>query len=277
MSAINHPVRSFILALCLLAIPVWAGEPSAVTDGDLKVDHGQVNWTDRVIMATGSGAPDLKAPNVAVARLGAERVALLDALRNLLEAIKGVRINADVTIEKEMVSDSKIRSKVEGIAKGFKKVKTKYYSDGGVDVIVQLSIDGALGSTVLKPGEKPTEVPSSGQEKNTGLIVDARGAGLMPALAPKLLDEAGKVVYSADCLSKDALEQNGVVGYFEDIESAKKNPRTGTNPLVLKAVKASPSSKTDAILSTGDADKLRDPNTNLKYLAEGKVIIVTDD
>ena len=74
-------IRGCLVAIiCCLAIPLagLAQEAGEVTEGDLKVDHGQVNWTARTITATGSGAPDLKAPNVAVARLGAERVAKMD-------------------------------------------------------------------------------------------------------------------------------------------------------------------------------------------------------
>src|SRR5262245_10929441 len=46
--------------------------------------HGKINWTDKTITVTGSGAPNLKAANVAVARLGAERAAKMDAFRNIL-------------------------------------------------------------------------------------------------------------------------------------------------------------------------------------------------
>ena len=35
-------------------------------------------------------------------------------------------------------------------------------------------------------------------------------------------------------------------------------------------------SKTDIVISNADADKLRDPNTNLSFLADGKVVILVD-
>jgi len=45
-----------------------------------------------VILAKGSGAPPKEAKNIAQARLMAERAALSDARRNLVEVLKGVRV-----------------------------------------------------------------------------------------------------------------------------------------------------------------------------------------
>jgi hypothetical protein len=269
---------SWLVVLCLVCVPAvgLAGDAGEVTEGDLKLDHGQVNWTGRTITATGSGAPDLKAPNVAVARLGAERVAKLDALRNILETLKGVRVKSDVTIKNEMVTSSKMRTKIEGVARRFKVLNTKYYSDGGVDLTVQMSLDGPLASTLLQPGAKAGDVPSAGSAKNSGLIVDARSLKALPALAPKLLNESGQVIYSSEFLDQSALESNGVVGYFRDLDAAKKAKRVGGSPLIIKALKLGAKGKTDIVLSNADAERLRDPGTNLKFLTEGRVIIVVD-
>jgi len=265
----------FVAALIVLVFAgaVIAQEAGEVTEGDLKVEHGQVNWTDKTITATGSGAPDLKAPNVAVARLGAERVAKMDALRNILETLKGVRIDSEVTVENEMVTNSKMRSKVQGVARHFKVLKTKYYSDGGVDLIVEMSLDGQLASTLVESGSKTADLPQKGDAKHSGLIINAKGLKVIPALAPKILDESGKVIYSAEFLAKENLEERGVAAYFKAMDAAKKCKRVGANPLVVKALKGA---KTDVVLSNADAEKLKDPETNLKYLAEGRVILVVD-
>lgn len=265
-----------VLVVLALAAGVAAQEAGEVTEGDLKVEHGQVNWTDKTITATGSGAPDLKAPNVAVARLGAERVAKLDALRNILETLKGVRINSEITVDNEMVTNSKMRTKVQGVARHFKVLKTKYYSDGGVDLIVQMSLDGQLASTLLESGSKTADVPRKGNAKHSGLIINTKGLKTMPALAPKVLDESGNVVYSSEVIEKEKLEERGVTSYFKAMDAAKKSKRVGTNPLVIKALKLAQGSKTDVVLSNADTEKLKDPESNLKYLAEGRVILVVD-
>jgi hypothetical protein len=269
--------RYWLVVICIMALPLAALAQDDVTDGDLKVGHGQVNWTERTITATGSGAPDLKAPNVAVARLGAERVAKMDALRNILETLKGVQLNSEVTVENEMVTNSKMRSKIQGVVRRFKVLKTKYYSDGGVDLIVQMSLDGPLGKTLIQDaGKKADSVPAKGEAKNTGLVIDARGFKAKPALSPKVLDEKGEVVYSSEYLGEEALDTLGVVGYFKDIDSAKKNKRVGANPLVIKAKGLSKDSKTDLVISNQEASNFKSADANVKYLVDGKVIIVID-
>jgi hypothetical protein len=267
-----------VYSLFVCPAMVWAQDAKpSVTEGDLNVSHGQVNWTERTVTATGSGAPDLKAANVAVARLGAERVAKLDALRNILETLKGVRIGSEVTVQNEMVTNEKMKTTIEGVARNFKVVRTKYFSDGGVDLVVQMSLDGELASTLIKPGSKAAVAPAgAGQPKNTGLIIDARGIGIRPALSPRVLDESGNVLYGSDFVDPKSLEANGVVGYFRNIEVAKKDTRVASEPLVIKALKRSADSKTDLVLSNADAMKLQGKDANVKYLTEGKVIIVVD-
>jgi hypothetical protein len=72
------------------------------------------------------------------------------------------------------------------------------------------------------------------------------------------------------------MEGNGVAGYFKDLDGAKANKRVAPNPLVIKAMKLADGSKTDLVLSKADAAQLKDPAANVKFLAEGKVILVVD-
>jgi hypothetical protein len=142
-----------------------------------KIGHGQINWSEGFVEATGSGAPDPKAANVAVGRLGAERAAKLDAQRNVLEALKGANVTAKITAGEEMSSNGSIRSKVEGVIKNFKVVDTRYFSDGSVDVVVRVNIKGDLADSLL-PDPDPkamAAVPQTGEAKSTGLIINAKG------------------------------------------------------------------------------------------------------
>jgi glutathione synthase/RimK-type ligase-like ATP-grasp enzyme len=75
-----------------------------------------------------------------------------------------------------------------------------------------------------------------------------------------------------EILSDEALRAIGVAGYAKSVEEAKKNlQRVGDKPLVVKAAKAQ---GTDLVLSAEDAKKLGE--TNNTYLAEGRVLIVTN-
>ena len=83
-------IEAAVLSMTLTLAPLAAIAEEPAKDAVAQsVAHGSIDWTNKTITATGSGAPDLKAANVAVARLGAERAAKADALRNILEAVKG--------------------------------------------------------------------------------------------------------------------------------------------------------------------------------------------
>ncbi len=229
-----------------------------------------VNWQGQVVKATGSGAPDMKASNPAQARLGAEQAAKMDAFRNLIAQVKGIQISAGKTVGDEMAKDE-IKGKVEGVVRGFKVTAKRYFSDSGVEIDVEVPLSALAEVFVDRKDEKVT-LKSDGEKKNTGLVVDARGLDVTPALAPRLIDEAGKPVYAADCLSDEARKAAGVAGYAKTLDEAKKNlQRLGDKPLVLKAAKAQ---GTDLVLSAEEIKKLSEANNS--YLAEGRVVIVTN-
>lgn len=238
-------------------------------------EPGSVDWQRKVVRCSGSGAPNLRDAqgNVAVARIGAERAAKLDAIRNCLEAVKGVRISGAATVGGAMAGDPALRSRVEGVVKGFKVVdKPRYFSDGGVEMDVEVPLEG-VAEAVLPPaqdtGGRPAPAPGAG----TGLIVDARGKGAAPGLAPRILDENGQEVYSAGTVTPEARKSRGPVAYARDPDQARKDlaERIGDRPVVLRALRAAGA---DVVIANDDADALR--KTPPAFLAEGRVVIVTD-
>ncbi|MGZ6143222.1 MAG: hypothetical protein ACXWLM_07775, partial [Myxococcales bacterium] len=102
---------------------------------------GEIDWNRRVLIGHGQGAPDLNAPSVAVARLGAERAAKLDAYRNALETLKGMQVQSGGSVGTLMQNDATLTSRVDGELKGVKPIKTHYYSDGGVSLDIEVPLD----------------------------------------------------------------------------------------------------------------------------------------
>ncbi|MBI5495408.1 MAG: LPP20 family lipoprotein [Deltaproteobacteria bacterium] len=240
-----------------------------------KIGHGEINWTDQYVVATGSGAPPPGAVNVAQARLAAERAAKMDAFRNILEVLKGAQVTAKSTGADEM-SNGTIKSKVEGVIKNFKVVDTKYYSDGSVDVIVRVELKGDLSDALVPDAAKPVAVPAAGAAKNSGLIVNAKGLQAVPAMAPRIVDEAGNEIYGVNVVTEAAAKESGIAGYVKDLDSAQGHSRVKGTPVVVRAIRLATPGKSDLVISNADAEKLKDPNSNQSYLAQGKVIIVID-
>lgn len=267
----------FAAALVVLAaaLPALAGDDGAMV---VKVGHGEVNWTGKTITVTGSAAPNLSkgAVTPAQVRLGTERAAELDAYRKILEIVKGVAVDSQNTVGATMQASPEVKARVEGVIKGMKRIDTKYYADGGVDVVVQVTLDGPVTEAVVKPPEKKpaavAAVPSKDAEKFTGIVVDARGLKLVPALAPRIVDDAGKEVYGPAQVEPEVIKSTGMVAYFLNIDAAKKNAKVTDNPVVVKALKLLDNGKCDLVLSKDDAAKV----TGAPVLKKGRVVVVVD-
>jgi hypothetical protein len=253
-----------IVALSLVPALAFAAEAK----------KGGPDWENQVIKATGLGAPDLHAASPASARIGAEKAAQLDAFRNLLETLKGVKVSEGQTAGDLMASDSVLKASVEGVLRNFKVTARHYFSDGGVQLEVQMPLDGKVAALLVPAAKEPVEtVSASGNDIGSGLVVVAKGLKISPALAPRIVDSAGKEIYGPGFVQPESLKQNGIAGYLKDVSSATQSARVGGHPLLVKALSAKGS---DIVISDADAAKLSDSRTNLGFLAEGKVIIVID-
>jgi hypothetical protein len=256
------------LTLGMLFVPLAAFAADSGTDVQ-KLDKGEINWSQKTITATGSGTFSNSSSNAAQARLGATKAAKMDAQRNLLEMLKGVNISSKTTLGTAMASTD-IKAKVEGVVRNFEVVDTKYFSDGGVDVVIRMSLDGSLADAVVPAAATPA--PVAGTDSGyTGLIIDARGTQVQPALSPRLVDEAGKELYSAANVNKDKLHDHGVAAYVKTIDAAKADKRVGAKPLTVRVQKLAAGGKTDLVVAAKDAGQISGP-----FLSEGNVVIITD-
>ena len=120
--------------------------PREVTE---RLPQGEINWTQGKVTAKGSGLP----PTGAIpsqARLMAERAARADALRNLLESVKGVRVDAETTVENFTTKSDRIMTRVSGIVIGAREVGKRYLSDGSVEITMEINLTGELLAVMLQ-------------------------------------------------------------------------------------------------------------------------------
>jgi hypothetical protein len=273
----------------LALFTVAAGNASAQLMGAIKDveqpvgSSGKVDWTTGVLTAVGIGAPPAQPANAAQARAMTERAAQVVAYRNLLEAVKGVRVDSTTTVENFIVTSDVVRTEVSGIIQGATIMDKKYMSDGSVEVTVGMKITGALAESLLPktPPMPPTGLtgtlaPAAAGQLYTGLIVDARGLGIKPAMAPKILNEDGKEVYGSAWVSRDYAVREGMVGYLKDPIQAQTNPRVTDKPLMVKAIKAAGDARVDMIITNADAAMLHSASENLRILQKCRVIVLVD-
>lgn len=260
------------LLLVLAVVVPLAAAAQGSKAGAQKPPPG-VNWEGQVIKATGAGAPDMKAANPAQARLGAEKAAQMDAFRNLLSQVKGIQVSAGKTVGDVMKQQDEVRGRVEGLIRGYKITAKRYFSDSGVELDVEVPL-AAIAMTIndaVKDAAAAAPLNVKGQAANTGLVIDARGLKVTPALSPRVLGDDGKEIYSAEILTEDAKKTTGVASYFASLDDARKSQLVGEKPLVVKASRVEGS---DLVLTGDDLKKLIDSNN--AYLAEGRVAIVTN-
>lgn len=98
-------------------------------------------WLNTVIEVTGTGAVRCDANlSQAQQKLMAKRAALLDAYRQILEQVRGVRIDSQTTVQDLIVEYDEIEAKINGHIKGIRVLNTRYVADGTVEVDMALRI-----------------------------------------------------------------------------------------------------------------------------------------
>jgi hypothetical protein len=255
---------------------------------DPFIENG-INWSSRTITATGIGAPNPDAPNMAVKRAGAINAAKMVALRDLLATLKGMYLTSETTVENYMTTSDVVKTQVEGIAKAYRVVgDPKYFDDGSVEVTVEMSMNGELSDLLTKNDEFGDTAPLAGEAKYklsdlvgrpevyTGLIIDCRAVQVRPALSPKIFSKSGEELYGSANVHKDFAIQQGMLGYLKSVDSAKENARVANNPMVITAIGVKGSNKSDIIISDADAAKIKELDSKLNFLKECRVVAIVN-
>lgn len=291
----NQRMTHRSVALCLAGLLLFVNAASAQMGGRVgdvieSMGNGGVDWTTGMITATGLGAPPENAVNRAQARAMAERAAFIVATRNLLEVVKGIRVDSATLVENFIVSSDIIKTEVSGFVQGAQILKKQANPDGSVEVLVGVKLQGDLLNTMIPkqtgggmpvpPAQAPAAPVPVPQASNgaayTGLIVDARGTGVRPAMVPKIRNEEGREVYGSSFVNRQYAVEQGMVGYLKDVTAAQSNPRVTDRPLVVKAIKTDGPNKTDLVISNADAQTLHGMKEHLSFLEKARVMVVLD-
>lgn len=278
----NQP--TFALALMFLLLIPAVGFCNEYLDQDVveQKTQGVINWSRGVIQAKGTGVLDNKLPNRVKARSTALKDATLDTCRKLLEVAKEIRIDGTTVVGDYAGKNDMIMSKIKGMLQRAEVVKKEYFSDGTVEVTMEMNLRGGFAQLVL-PGEiRPLEsIRTITPVKNspsvfTGLVVDTRGLGTKPVMSPKILDENAREVYGPAFVSREYAVQQGMSGYSKDLAAAQSNQRVADNPLTVKGLRTKGVEHSDIVISNADASRLRSASENLSFMKKCRVIIVVE-
>jgi hypothetical protein len=279
MKKVNLLAVWTVAVLLLLPMASFGSDPNALVQ---TMGQGSVNWTEGYIEAKGIGAPPEASYGKPNARPMAMRAAKLDALRNILEVVNGVRVNSTTLVRDFTIESDLIRAEVDGIVRGAQQADLQYMSDGTVEVVMRVPLHGGFSEAVLPQdiqqiGSITTDAPA--QQTGgvfTGLVVDARGLEARPAMAPKVLDENGQEVYGSAFVSREYAVQQGMSGYAKALEAAMGNERVTDNPLTVKGLRTEGPGRCDIVISNADATRIRNAAEHLSFMKKCRVMIVVD-
>jgi len=239
-------------------------------------NNATMSWgSGEVVVTRGLASPDGDAS--AVSPL-AVRKAATSARKQLLDIIMSIRIDAKRTVSAFLSDDSELAARVRGVIQNSPMERPAVFEEGG-EVRVSEQFRGKLAELVLPTtipfqsgippklstsmeqslsfnGGVPEEV-GAGTSGYTGVIIDARGFKVTPALTPVIYGQDGLGAYGAFVVSRDNAINKGVAAYSTTPEQDKLRERVGSRPLVVRALSAYGSWRTDLIVTTPMAQLVR--------------------
>jgi hypothetical protein len=249
------------------AAQLWSTEVR-VTE---TLSHGQVDWTDGLVLSRDSAARSVRRG----AGVAAVQAATQAARQGLLRIFDQVRFDATQMLRQAVRQAEAPRQELEALVVHATVVETRYFPGGAVETAVQLPFAGQLTalflpavSSVTPDGEPRVEAV------HTGVVIDARGLAIQPALFPKIMDERGQTLYAPESVDREAAVQQGYVAYAKAFDQAPAQARVGEHPLVLRALRVAGETRVDLVLSDAEATRIRDYAATRRLVRQCRVLIV---
>ena len=264
----------YAVLLCSVLLAPVTGQAST----DLLQPIGEfavMDWGRMRLSATGQGFPPAAQGNLKLARTMAERAALLDARRNLVEALMAVRVDSVTTVRNFITENDVAVSRINGVLHRNVTEELRPLENWGVRARVSIPITGDLARELF--AKLPGRGPSTAQEPPppstpsyelrsrvsrdlaappyTGLIIDARGLGFEPVLRPRILGPDG-ALYPVN-IPPESAALRGYAAYFLTPEEASDSGRLGDSPLLVPAERIGDASQGDLMLPEERATVLR--------------------
>lgn len=276
------------LPLVICADTLTANVNLSVTAADSLGANGSLNWDKGTVEAIGFGVPSTLATSPAQARLMARRAAIVDAQRNLLEAIEGVKLDAETTLRNLQIENDVVKTQVSGIIRNSRIMNEQILADGtyqvtlGINLYGQSSLSQIVTDARKQAAPLPLPAPSSAYTPAvnlpayTGLVVDVTGLPLVRAMSPVIYDDTGRPIYGHTNIIPDYVVSYGMIDYMctpEDIRAIDLGQsRAGVNPLVVNAIGLR-DHDVNIIISQADADKVLAANIQGNFLPKAMVCV----
>ena len=174
----------------VLATALMAAESPVIEHLDSA--NAWINWERQVIKAVGVGVLPGDTPNQEDAERLARQAAGINAYRNMESAIGMIRVSGETLVGNVVPEVPEIRLKQ--LAHSAQVISDRQQCDRSFEVILQVPLSRV--AAILSPSDQSDRSDKSDRKPTCNLVIDARGLDLLPALQPRVLDNAGNEVYS---------------------------------------------------------------------------------
>ena len=293
MRSVSRMMATVVAVLSIMVCSMASALAAAATS--------TIDWNESVVRVAGYGIAPANARTPSLARLMARRAAIADCQRQMAEAVAGVSVDAETTVEMAAVSSDVVRTHVSAVVNGARIVSERVVGDS-YEVTMEVPMFGVrsiAGAVMARPERieafpapvasvDPSPVLTTGSAESskgssaapapsgraiggfTGLIVDCRGMDLIPVMSPVIYNENGQPIYGYKNLDYDKVVANGMAGYAKTMEQAR---RAGSNPLIVKAVSLK-RHNSFPVLSNADANRVLIENGASQFLDKTNVVFL---
>ncbi|MCS7208724.1 MAG: hypothetical protein NZ874_04050 [Fimbriimonadales bacterium] len=277
--------------------PNAAPMPTRVSYGTRSDDGlAQEPLEGDVMEAVGVAPYPPNAASRAQARVQARRAAILDAQRQLVEQLYGVSVRSNSRLSERGLQDE-VYVSAQGIVQGAQVVSERDWGDS-YEVTLRWrppersaemppafpTLPGAPSESLLEspmPSIPPKTCPMPHLAKPidgyTGVVIDARGLGLQPSMAPRIRDTYGNTLWGNLEIAPETVIEYGLAGWARshaELRYESLQARVGNNPLWLKAIAVQGAARNEVILSPTDAERLIRENARSGFLERLAVVFL---
>ena len=140
-SKINQLKTKIIYITFLALTAIFLFPP--ISEADLSIT--QLRDTPKTIYVTGIGlAPENPNLSMEQKKMMAERAAVVDGYRKILEKIGEIKVSSTTTVQNHITTNDTIKVKINGIVKGAKQTGVRHLKGGVAEVYMEIALGRQL-------------------------------------------------------------------------------------------------------------------------------------
>lgn len=222
--------------------------------------------------------------------------------KSAMDGLRAALYDRNQTVAQYLATHPLAERKLGRVTLDWRKGETRYLSDGTasteyfysytgpfLNVVLPVTGNGRLVGRAACPccgqawpadrepgtGVKLVPLEVDGPTNYTGILVDAGGLDLAPALFPRVVTEDGREVVGPGFADPSPLAERGQARYFSSRIEASADDRVGYSPLVVRALRVAGTNNCDLVISQYDAGRIHGSRNSVKLLAECRIGILT--